>query len=160
MTDIESFLTDWMERLERLNLQPMTADALVRGRLRELEQEKTQWESKRKRELQEIHEKAEELSKAWLRLEQEQRRFLQTRDSQWHNSRPLADDAVEQDAPESCDMELASQTVCAVATGGPEEPKPRRPSPIHTHRTRTSAIRQFEQLRREIESSRQPNRTV
>ena len=92
MADVESFLGDWLRRLEQLHAVSPTPDAQLSNRMRELELEKSLWEAKRHRETRDIHEKAEELTKAWLRLEEEQRRFLQIRDARAHGHRiPVAD---------------------------------------------------------------------
>ncbi len=87
IADVESFLDDWLQRLDQLQAVSATPDAHLRKRIHDFELDKSQWEAKRKRETREIHEKAEELTKAWLRLEEEERRFLQIRDTRAHGNR-------------------------------------------------------------------------
>ena len=166
MTDVESFLGDWLQRLEQLNASTPAPDAGLRKRMQEFEQEKIQWDAKRKRETQDIHDKAEELGKAWLRLEQEQRRFLQIRDSHAGSSK-IAVAAIQAREPvgveHSSDDSVIDETSPPQSTTSEtaklsEETASRRPSPIQGHRVRESAASQFAQLRREIESNRQQHR--
>jgi hypothetical protein len=162
MADVESFLTHWLGRLEQLHELSATPDALLRKRLRDFELEKTQWDAKRKRETQDIHDKSEELAKAWLRLEQEQRSFQQTRDSHSHSTRTAA---VETRPTEQRVASESTESKSTTEPGAPtpvaaEEPNLRRPSPLQGNRAGATAVRQFEQLRREIQISRRQTRRV
>lgn len=162
MADVESFLGDWLQRMEQLHSASATPDAALRDRMHELELEKSQWEAKRTRETRDIHEKAEELTKAWLRLEEEQRRFLQIRDARAQGNRiPLADSQLREPVvgtePASIPQSSSGRSPVPVAT---EESSIRRSSPLQGQRAGASAVRQFEQLRREIQSSRHQHRRV
>ena len=164
MDGVESFLADWLQRIEQLNEMAATPDAFIRKRIRELEQERIQWEAKRNRETKEIHDKAEELAKAWLRLEQEQRRFVQVRDSQSRGGPSQSartttaeipperrDEAETRSAPRPA---AKPSSVAIEPTQTLTDTKSRRPSPLQGTKAGALAIEQFEQLRREIESSR------
>jgi hypothetical protein len=164
MDGVESFLADWLQRIEQLNEIAATPDAFIRKRIHELEQERIRWEAKRNRETEEIHEKAEELAKAWLRLEQEQRRFVQLRDSQSRGAQPQAtrtmpaeipperhDPAETKAAPRSS---AKPSSVAIETTPTLTDTRSRLPSPLQGSKAGALAIEQFEQLRREIESSR------
>ena len=164
MDGVESFLTDWLQRIEQLNEMAATPDAFIRKRIHELEQERMQWEAKRNRETNEIHEKAEELTKAWLRLEQEQRRFVQVHDSQSRDSESSRkrempeeipakrrDDAETQAAPRSS---VKRSSVAIESAQTLTDTRSRLPSPLQGTKAGALAIEQFEQLRREIEFSR------
>ena len=172
MADVESFLVDWLGRIEQLQAMSSKPDAHLRKRIRDFELEKSQWEAKRKRETQDIHEKAEELTKAWLHLEQEQRRFLQSRDSQSRDSQ-LKDSQSRASRPSAVEAssrlhageppaneEQESPRSLPPAAVAPPESNPRRPSPLQGQRASATAAGQFEQLRREIESSRHQHRRV
>jgi hypothetical protein len=168
MADVESFLDDWLRRVEQIQAVSTTPDEQLRKRMRELELDKSQWEAKRIRETRDIHEKAEELTKAWLRLEDEQRRFLQVRDARAHGNRIAAADSQPRESvadTESAPNHQPSPTrhsapATPAASATPEEPSTRRPSPLQGQRAGASAVRQFEQLRREIQSSRHQHRRV
>ena len=160
MTDVESFFVDWLGRVEKLQTLSSKPDKRLRKRIHDFEIEKSQWEAKRKRESQDIHEKAEELTKAWLRLEQEQRRFLQTREVSSRGGRPSNVDiqtrAHAGETPASEEQETPRPMPSAAAAA--PETNPRRPSPLQGQRASASAAGQFEQLRREIETSRHQHR--
>lgn len=172
MADVESFLEDWLRRLDQLHAIAPSPDAVLRGRIREFELDRSQWEAKRNRETQDIHEKAAELTNAWLRLEEEQRSFLRSRDSKPHLGRTNTADAVSHDADRSnhepvTETAPADESVStdhrtpataerrtAVVQDPQEEPITRRTSPLQGQRARAPAVRQFEQLRREIQTIR------
>lgn len=161
MGEIETFFAAWMQRLEQLNSVEQRPDERVEKMRLELEEEKRRWEARRVRESQDIHDKAEELAKAWLRLEEEERRFLQSRESRQVASRPAGSETARADRP-PVDKVIAAQPE-------PETPQPtihhsgdgptlRRANMQQASPLRESAIRQFEQLRREIQTSRQHRR--
>ncbi len=174
MDGVESFLADWLQRIEQLNEIAATPDAFIRKRIHELEQERIRWEAKRNRETKEIHEKAEELAKAWLRLEQEQRRFVQLRDAhssgthssgtQSRSEQPQATRSLpaeilpeRHDQPEAKVAPRSSakpSTVAIDATSTFADTRSRLPSPLQGSKAGALAIEQFEQLRREIEFNR------
>ena len=162
MADVDSFLSDWLRRVEQIQSVSATPDAMLRNRMRDLELERSQWDAKRLRETRDIHEKAEELTKAWLRLEDEQRRFLQIRETRAQGNRLPATDS--QPRESAGDAQAATSPVPSPARVpapvASEESSARRPSPLQGQRAGSSAVRQFEQLRREIQSSRHQHRRV
>ena len=50
IADVESFLDDWLQRLDQLQAVSATPDAHLRKRIHDFELDKSQWEAKRKRE--------------------------------------------------------------------------------------------------------------
>lgn len=159
MDDMEAFLANWLTRVEQLQTASAMPDAQLRRRFRELEQEKIQWEAKRNRETQDLHEKAEQLVDAWLRLEAEQRRLTQIRDAHGQPSRNVTTETSESKVTPEADTEQVApvqempQEVAVHKVPAPAAP--RRPSPTLCQPACSSAIQQFQQLRREIETSRQ-----
>ena len=85
IADVDTFVAHWFEQIDRC-VEPSNAaethDAILRKRVREFQREKRLWEARRETEQQELQEKADQLSQAWLHLEAEQRRFLQLKESQ------------------------------------------------------------------------------
>jgi len=78
ISDIDAFLSGWLERSaeqEELTTHP---DEHLQRRIQELRSEQQQWETQRIAQQQVLESKAEQLTDAWLRLEAEQRRLLQT----------------------------------------------------------------------------------
>jgi hypothetical protein len=89
VADVGEFLTDWVHRVDQRaasRCEPVTPDALLRERMEEFHSMKNYWEAKRKSEEQRLKEKADQLTAAWLRLEDEQRAILQTKESQGGSS--------------------------------------------------------------------------
>jgi hypothetical protein len=85
VADVGTFLSDWVRRVDQRaasRCEPVTPDALLRERMEEFQSMKSYWEAKRTSEEQRLKEKADQLTAAWLRLEDEQRAMLQTRESQ------------------------------------------------------------------------------
>lgn len=85
VADVGAFLSDWVHRVDQRaasRCEPVTPDALLRERMEEFQSMKSYWEAKRTSEEQRLKEKADQLTAAWLRLEDEQRAMLQARESQ------------------------------------------------------------------------------
>ena len=162
LADVESFFNDWLQRVEQLQSVSTPPDAMLQTRIRDFELAKSQWEAKRVRETRDIHEKAEALTKSWLRLEEEQRRFLQIRDSRTHTNRPASIDSQPREPAVDAETSASPQPtqVRPPVAASPEEPNSRRPSPLQGQRPGASAVHQFEQLRREIQSNRHQHRRV
>ena len=154
VSDVDAFVSDWFKRLSQSVVSPIQIPATNQQLLEKIEgfqQEKRQWEAEKTGAEQDIREKLDEISEAWLRLEAEQRRFLQTKESY---------------APTVPDYKTEREFVGNAAAGGltstmrgegsclDEQPlrQPLR-DPI-VNRPAKSTIQQFQRLRREIESSR------
>lgn len=189
MGDVESFLSQWLHKIqdELSTMDSTMGDATVRRRYQALQEEKKRWEAKRQRELEEIEQKASQLTNAWLNLESEQRQLLQQqerrgqrRDSSPTPAPPLQATASEipvestrvapaltasvssSPAPSDTGVGAASAAAVAPVATAPAAGPARRPShgvPTRPRsggplRTFNDAVRQFEQLRREIEFTR------
>ena len=154
LADIDCFMSDWFERMDR-QLQSETAPASaheeLEARQQELEQERSKWASKCEQEDRRNQEKLDLLTQAWLHLESEQRRFLQTRDA----CHPTA-------VMKSSPATATSTTQPGMAqTSAANEHRPQAatslPGPGHSSpstRSNDHAIRQFQKLQKEIQSSR------
>lgn len=179
ITDVEEFLTDWAQRLDQCaaTFQPDTsADAVLQKRVQEFKNAKSVWEAKRLAEERRIQEKANELTQAWLRLEDEQRALLQMKDplsvsvtspasTESSAARPAKLSAAESEVRDLTTGQsngVPIPTSDAVATVSAEMNGIVAPVPIHAvndqvfgkSKSRARAEQQFQQLRREIESSR------
>jgi len=146
--DVEKFLSDYVKRLliDGDN-QPSqnwsgaddstVADATwnrvesVNKSDMDFEQEKNRWEQQRILQESEIQLKFEQLTEAWLRLEEEQRLFLQIKDQ--HMSVPVGNGTNKSENP---------GVVTEEADSGCE------------NQSRASAVLQFQRLRQEIGASR------
>ena len=83
ITDVDAFLSNWFRRLEQgsLSCDPTTIpDLILQKRFKELQNERVLLEAKRKSDERQTQEKAQQLTQAWLQLEEEQRKFLQMKD--------------------------------------------------------------------------------
>ncbi len=161
VSDADAFLSNWFRRLEQCveSCDPRTTpEAILQKRLDDFQNEKNLWEAKRKSDERAIQEKAEQLTEAWLRLEQEQRRFLQMNDPQRHagsergSTNGVASRPAQEDSPAASDVEAAFAEPSPSGDARPTH----QPESFPNAPARDSAVRQFQQLRREIESSR-PN---
>jgi hypothetical protein len=156
VSDVDHYLTNWCRRLDQCveSKDPVTTpDAILQQRYNKFQNEKLRWERQRRLEQQQLQNQAKQLTEAWLRLEDEQRRFLQMKNPQRSNgskreSTPAATITVGQDSASAAHND-------SLACGETRPPR-RLPSISSTTTTRDSAIRQFEQLQREIASNR-PN---
>lgn len=174
--DIQDYMGKWVLRSRRVIGQANESAHSEFGlstQLQKFEENQHKWETKRQREMDEIAEKGEELAAAWQKLESEQRQFLQMKDSlqyrtnQLHTVLPantteanVALHAAEVRTPSTPSVQHSSPATASVQTP-PCTPQvaPRLPaniayaaaSPAGGH-ARDAAIRQFEQLRREVAS--------
>ncbi|MGV3482847.1 MAG: hypothetical protein ACO1RT_00365 [Planctomycetaceae bacterium] len=147
-------MSDWFERLDR-QLQneagPVPAHEKLEARQQDLEREKSKWAAKREQEERSHQEKLELLTQAWLHLESEQRRFLQTRDK----CHPAA---VMNASPATTTATPNSNAVHASVTNEQRPSAAASPAclghPSPPLRTNDQAIRQFQKLQKEIQSSR------
>ena len=83
ITDVDAFLSNWFRRLEQgsLSCDPTKIpDLILQKRFKELQNERVLLEAKRKSDERQTQEKAQQLTQAWLQLEEEQRKFLQMKD--------------------------------------------------------------------------------
>lgn len=162
LADVDAFMSAWFQRLEQqfvLCEVPTTANELLNERVEEFQQRKSQWDSKRKREEQQIQEKVEQLTEAWLRLETEQRRFLQIKETHV----PANSDTTQRDStgltmPQANNDSKLEQSF-SVDRGSINANTAAYNLADQGHRSREAAVRQFQRLRQEIESSR-PNSDV
>jgi len=154
--DIDNFVGDW---LQRLNNQLQTerpseaTDPSLRENVDAFEQEKSRWRLERNRGDEQIREKVEQLTQAWLHLEAEQRKFLQIKEVRTIVTSELA-------------IQVASQPL---PTTGSESTSLRSPEGKHhsakttascfvtdskESRSSENAVLQFQRLRKEIQDSR------
>ncbi len=85
VSDVDAFLSNWFRRLDQcVESCPSgaTPDAILQRRIEDFQNEKTRWEAQRNSDERHIQEQAQQLTEAWLRLEDEQRKFLQMKDPQ------------------------------------------------------------------------------
>lgn len=167
VSDFDEFVCDWFERLDQsiiaCEATPAPApapvekapDKQVSKELGELQKEKIRWESKRDSATGEIQNKADLLTEAWLRLESEQRKFLQITSANPHATREI------HPAAEAPPREPVAATPSSKTRGDAAQPQ----QPINTesplpaaaanpNSSREAALLQFQRLRREIDSSR------
>lgn len=180
--DVDQYVLEWFKRLNDGLVvadapAAATTDRELRTRIKEFREEKRQWEAKREVEQHELQEKMRQLTDAWLRLEDEQRLLLQRRESAGSNKeKPTSRTSNRPErtsAPASGTEEVTFQDHREVAVQSespaprvnssiapPSQPRPtgsdRNASPSASQATapNDAAVRQFQQLRREIESSR------
>ncbi|MDG2223540.1 MAG: hypothetical protein P8L85_19315 [Rubripirellula sp.] len=160
--DVEAFMTDWLERAqcELAGVDTSAGNATLRRGFQGLQAEKRQWEAKRRCELEAIEEKANQLTDAWLKLESEQRQLLKNQDRQRGPRRQATAEPVRMTVQEPVRMTVQEQS------SPPAEPA-RQPIRRTTNsidaekrncnrsiRSVNDSVRQFQQLRREIEMTR------
>jgi len=161
LSDVDGFMVDWFQRLNQQLVACDTVfspDQKVRQQSERLRREQNEWNLKRDREDEQIQEKFQQLTDAWLRLESEQRKFLQLKNARASVSgesppqHALAQNALAQ-ATESIDARATHSPAVAVkpiptqsVPGSPDRQSPEPSSSEH-------AIRQFQRLRQEIQSS-------
>jgi hypothetical protein len=171
VSDFDEFVCDWFERLDQsiiaCEATPAPApapapapvekapDKQVSKELGELQKEKTRWESTRDSATGEIQDKAELLTEAWLRLESEQRKFLQITSANPHATREIHPAA---EAPAREPVAAAPSSKTRGDAAQPQQPiKTESPLPAaaaNSNSSREAALLQFQRLRREIDSSR------
>ena len=144
--DVESYLVGWMARLQRVLDQCHSIaqrEAQLIDRTAAIEQQHQQWQAQRQQEMQQIHQGAEQLSAAWQRLESEQRQWLSARET------PQLPPAVAQRSANVPPDPAASNV--GVTSGNPgSAPAAAEDRQPPEGMSRESAVRQFEQLRREV----------
>lgn len=152
--DVETFVSDWLRRAQcELAVTDASAgNETLQRRFEGLQAEKRQWEAKRQCELDAIEHKANQLTEAWLKLEAEQRELLKPQDKKHRSRRP----------------ETAEPTQVVVHDLSPQSAEPPSPPSRRTTnsieavkrshsdsiRSMNDSVRQFQQLRREIEMTR------
>ncbi len=172
ISDVNEFLSEFCQRVDQDFASRKSAtisEAELRKRLEEFTAEKNHWEANRERDEQRINQKFEQLTEAWLRLEEEQRSFLRTKNGsatsapqRTADSRP--DNLAAQAADESDSISSEMGDSLRHDTAEPRNSTERESSmieqrvPVHSSaslsKPRESAIRQFQRLKKEIESSR------
>lgn len=180
--DVDQYVLEWFKRLnDGLAVadapSAATTDRELRARIKDFREEKRQWEAKRKVEQHELQEKMRQLTGAWLRLEDEQRLLLQRRESTGsnkekpttrnsgrpeQNSAPAygTEDAAFQDQQRAAVQSESNAPSVNDSIASPTRPRPTgsdrdvSPSASKAITPNDAAVRQFQQLRREIETSR------
>lgn len=144
-TDVEAFLGLWVARFERL-LDEYTnsseGDASLQQRIAEFEVVQRRWNEQRQQEVQTIQETTEQLSAAWERLEDEQRRILQTQET-------LPQRGIERDS-----AALAKPNAIPTNASPPKAAEAHGAGDLESEEaasvSRDRAVRQFEKLRRQM----------
>jgi hypothetical protein len=155
--DIDVYLSGWLRRLEEavpvLSSAAKAATHLDSGN-EAFQREKAAWETRRQEEVRRIEETAALLTDAWLRLEAEQREFLQCKDAQRGAARERVSSSpaiVEEPAPvipASPGLEaIAEPPACS-------EGETARVSAAPPGVQRPGTIEQFRRLQQEIEQRR------
>ncbi len=185
IADVNTFLADFCVRVGRQSVPAESQDkpneAKLRRAIEDLKVERDLWEARKQNEEARIQEKIDQLSAAWLRLEEEQRAFLQMTQGNptaAHRaaanppttaqpaptvqapSHPMAAPSTAAQ-PVRSPSELIDQAPAAAATPSqlvrttPETRPVAPPVPEQgTAKPREDAVLQFQRLRQEIESSR------
>ena len=174
--EIQDYMGKWVIRSRRVighACDPMQGDVPLSTQMQKFEESQRKWETRRQKEMDEIADKAEELAAAWLKLESEQRQFLQMKEAWQHRTNQgRTFDSVDQPesdiAPAHAQHSLPAMpsdqdTTTVAGAGAPRVPQstpqfaPRLPcSNAHAGvrpvggDARDAAIRQFELLRREV----------
>lgn len=189
VADVADFLSDWMRRFDQhLTDHAMTStpDAVLRQQMEEFELVRQSWEAKRQAEERRLRESTDQITEAWLRLEDEQRMLLQMREAASTGARDRGSSVRHSQAaaPQAGNGEqepshygfssvtapsqategrplTRTETVSGEGSADPVDrvdliPRPgqRGGTMAMISNSRESAIRQFQRLRREIESSR------
>lgn len=162
MQDIESFLNTWVERVNQLDTTTKESNGGFRERVREFELRKKKWEEECEAEAKVMQQKSEDLINAWLDLEEEQRRFLQLRESKSFSKRLPALDSdlaclTQESEPISEDVDEMTPSLASPSGRASNQC---RPGSVSGQIGQSSAVQQFEQLRREIKSNREQRRQV
>lgn len=135
VADVETFVSDYLNRLSVAfeNNRSKDRTQKVYQSVEDFEQEKTRWEQYRMLQEKEIQRKFDQLTEAWLRLEGEQRMFLQTKD--------------QRESVQLSSGNAKNENIRCTSTDAS--------SGAHI-RSRESAVLQFQRLRQEIDASRPP----
>lgn len=156
LADVDRYLAQWSERLDQPPLReaPSIVPAQrLQEQINDFQREQHEWTLQREREDAQIREKFEQLTLAWLHLEAEQRKVLQMKLAR---------------------TTTAGETSSTSASPLPTSVKGSRPQPLsdggheatvnpptvcdsigpQTHPATDNAVRQFQKLRKEIQSNR------
>ena len=173
--EIEAYLSKWVIRSRRvveLGYGATTSEVAMSSQVKKFEEQQRKWEVRRQRELDDLSDKAQELADAWLKLESEQRQFLQIKDAWQHrNAQPgppaeIKPPSPTVDPPTHKLSPHESAVVPEVSAAPRPSPQhhpqyvpqiaPRMPDTVYANgrpacgNGREDAIRQFQQLRREV----------
>ncbi|WP_148080323.1 hypothetical protein [Roseimaritima ulvae] len=180
LTSVDTFLAGWWERYgnpanvhPHINHPPIAvpnelgtaspdtspastdaAKSSLAQRIAQFESEKSQWKAQRDSEAQRLAEKFDQLAKGWLHLEAERRTLLQTQQAQ-RSRRPSArKDIVGGHMP----SDVASNDRQPFVQPSPVNPVQQNRVPLsgQTGGRADEAVQQFQQLRRQIDSRREP----
>lgn len=144
--EIESYVGLWLSRLEEVLegcVVDSPTDTAIDARIAEFEEERRRWNLQRQQEMQQMQETAQQLTAAWARLENEQRRLLQAQET-------LQSPAAGQSPGASA---KANTLRAGTPTAGPVHAQPSGESPSGGEGgavSRELAVRQFQQLRRQM----------
>lgn len=144
--EIETFLGRWISRLEGVLAQygdSATGDRTLATQIAEFEEEQRRWNEYRQQEMQQMQETADQLTAAWERLENEQRRLLEAQEN-LHQRNWERDLAAPAQPGAARTPATQSGATGAKSFGDPE------PSGDAAPLTHDLAVRQFQQLRRQI----------
>lgn len=156
LEDLDGYLAQWSQRLDQqlaAEIPSVASDSTLQGMIEEFQREKSEWKLKREREDEQIREKFEQLTSAWLHLEAEQRRFLQLK--------PAHQNATSETSAPTVPCPTAKRAAGArpePLTGGCD-PAADASSPCASTESQTqpsadNAVMQFHKLRKQIQSSR------
>lgn len=154
--DIDEFVGDWLRRLnDQLQTEPpaVATDDRLEASVDAFEHEKNRWRLERDLVDDQIREKVEQLTQAWLHLETEQRKFLQMKE-------------LRTDVPSELSVQVAPlplPTTGSELTSLPSQ-EAKHPSAKTTascfvndskkSRSSENAVLQFQRLRKEVQDSR------
>jgi hypothetical protein len=163
--DVGQFLTAWSQKLDQCVASSLDAgastDAILQKRIEDFRKEQRQQESIRQAEQRELQTSADLLAQAWLKLESEQREFLQLKALA---TQPQANRDLRSNGESSRPARAAAPAPAAAQESSLPPPSPNFPAVaplsqnnLSTTTSRDSAVRQFQRLRREIAASRPNN---
>lgn len=144
-TEVEAFLAQWMSRLEELldhYGDPSKDDVLHQRRVAEFEREQRRWHEHRQQEMQQIQATMEQLTAAWERLEDEQRRVLQAQETLQQRARERGPAVIAK--ADAAEMPVSSSAAPDADISGNVR------SGNAATMSRDLAVRQFQQLRRQM----------
>jgi hypothetical protein len=163
VADVNRFLIDWIDRFEKCASEAAGSqqpDEMLKRQIQEFESCHASWEVQRQTEQASLEETAQQLTEAWLRLEDEQRALLQSGASPQVGN--LASPTMIQ--PRAGDLQLPTTEQKpgidqAAGVAPPPAVVDRSPLPVANVRVslpqdvlpRDVALRQFEKLKNEIQ---------
>lgn len=165
LSHVDGFLADWLERYEAaaepapaitapsmtdtaaVPAPPNTApDSVLARRIAQFESDKRHWQAQRDSETERLNEKFQQLTEGWLHLETERRALLQAQQTQRSRRPPAAAEVTET---------VVNRPNVAVPAANPL-PQAVANKGVGSEVFGGDAVQQFQQLRRQIDSSRQP----